>query len=43
MQSGDQFYLIDMATAATSALKEKINYDFGSPKEDWMPVIDRAE
>lgn len=43
MQNGDQFYLIDMATAATSALKEKINYDFGSPKEDWMPIIDRKE
>lgn len=41
MQSGDEFYLIDMATAARSALKEKINYDFGLPNEDWMPVINK--
>ena len=43
IQSGGKFYFIDMATAATSAFKEKINYDFGSPKEDWMPIIDRKE
>jgi hypothetical protein len=38
MQNGADFYIIDMATAARSALKEKINYDF-ELKEDWIPVI----
>ena len=39
MQNGVDFYIIDMATAARSALKEKIDYNFGEPEENWIPEI----
>jgi hypothetical protein len=40
MQNGDDFWLIDMATASTSAFKEKIPAGLLRPaSEDWIPRI----
>ena len=40
MQNGDDFWLIDMATASTSAFKEKIPVGLLRPaSEDWIPCI----
>ena len=43
MQNGDDFYIIDMALAATSALSECVPPGLLKPlKENWLPVIPKA-
>ena len=43
MQNGDDFYIIDMALAATSALSECVPPGLLKPlKENWLPVIPEA-
>ena len=43
MQNGDDFYIIDMALAATSALSEGVPPGLLKPlKENWLPVIPEA-
>ena len=39
MQNGNDFYLIDMATADTSALKEFIPVQIKKRPENWIPVL----
>ena len=40
MQNGDDFYIIDMALAATSALSECVPKDIlKAEKEDWLPRL----
>ena len=40
MQNGDDFYIIDMALAATSALSECVpNGILKAEKEDWLPRL----
>lgn len=41
MQNGDDFYIIDMALAQDSALKECVPHHLlKEKKEDWIPVIE---
>lgn len=43
MQNGDDFYIIDMALTATSALNECVPVGLLKPlKENWLPVIPEA-
>ncbi len=43
MQNGDDFYIIDMALSATSALSECVPPGLLKPlKENWLPVIPEA-
>ena len=39
MQNGDDFWLIDMAPAYFSALKNKLRYAINKPEEDWLPNL----
>jgi hypothetical protein len=40
MQNGNEFWLIDMATAYQSALREYVpEYLLKKPEENWLPVI----
>lgn len=44
MQNGDDFYIIDMALAQDSALKECVPHHLlKEKKEDWIPVIETKE
>lgn len=44
MQNGDDFYIIDMALAANSALSECVPAGLLKPlKENWLPVIPEAK
>lgn len=44
MQNGDDFYIIDMALAANSALNECVPAGLLKPlKENWLPVIPEAK
>lgn len=43
MQNGDDFYIIDMALTATSALNECVPAGLLKQlKENWLPVIPEA-
>lgn len=41
MQDGNDFWLIDMAIAARSALVEKLPVKLDLPEEDWLPLLPR--
>lgn len=44
MQSGDEFYLIDMATAHTSAYYESVPKELRNPTEqNWLPDLSKKE
>ena len=44
MQNGNDFYIIDMALAQDSALKECVPHHLlKEKKEDWIPVIETKE
>lgn len=42
MQNGDDFWLIDMALAANSALVNKLPMKLPMPKENWLPDFSKA-
>ena len=39
MQNGDDFWIIDMALAANSALVDKLPIKLTEPEENWLPII----
>lgn len=41
MQNGDDFWLIDMALAANSALVDKLPVQIPAPEENWLPDLGR--
>ena len=41
MQNGDDFWLIDMALAANSALVDKLDRKLPAPEENWLPDFSR--
>lgn len=41
MQNGDDFWLIDMALAANSALADRLPVQLPAPEENWLPDLGR--
>lgn len=39
MQNGDDFYIIDMAIAANSALNDCVPSELSEPEENWLPQL----
>ena len=42
MQNGDEFWIIDMALAANSALVDRLPVKLEAPEENWLPDLENA-
>ena len=42
MQNGDEFWIIDMALAANSALVDKLPVKLEAPEENWLPDLENT-
>ena len=42
MQNGDEFWIIDMALAANSALVDRLPVKLKAPEENWLPVLENT-